>query len=141
MSDQISSRLPLKFISEIESLVNEGYYISASDFVREAVRDKLEEIKEIRLREVSLNDAKEEIYRYLLQNPDSYPYEIANELWLELSLVHEALIELREEGKAEDVEYDDRVIRCWGWNRIKGEKISCEFRKLGSGHCQISSNP
>ena len=87
MSDQISSRLPLKFISEIESLVNEGYYLSASDFVREAVRDKLEEI-----------------YRYLLQNPDSYPYEIANELWLELSLVHEALIELRKGGKAEDVE-------------------------------------
>ena len=104
MSDQISSRLPLKFISEIESLVNEGYYISASDFVREAVRDKLDEIKEIRLREVSLNDAKEEIYRYLLQNPDSYPYEIANELWLELSLVHEALIELRKAGKAEVVE-------------------------------------
>ena len=104
MSDQISSRLPLKFISEIESLVNEGYYISASDFVREAERDKLDEIKEIRLREVSLNDAKEEIYRYLLQNPDSYPYEIANELWLELSLVHEALIELRKAGKAEDVE-------------------------------------
>ena len=104
MSDQISSRLPLKFISEIESLVNEGYYISASDFVREAERDKLDEIKEIRLREVSLNEAKEEIYRYLLQNPDSYPYEIANELWLELSLVHEALIELRKAGKAEVVE-------------------------------------
>jgi len=63
MSDQISSRLPLKFISEIESLVNEGYYLSASDFVREAVRDKLE-----------------------------------------LSLVHEALIELRKEVKAEDEE-------------------------------------
>ncbi len=105
MSDQISSRLPLKSISEIESLVNEGYYLCAiSDFVREAERDKLEEIKEIRLREVSLNDAKEEIYRYLLQNPDSYPYEIANESWLELSLVHEALIELRKDGKAEDVE-------------------------------------
>ena len=104
MSDQISSRLPLKFISEIESLVNEGYYISASDFVREAVRDKLEEIKEIKLREVSLNDAKEEIYRYLLQNPDLYPYEIANELWLEMSLVHEALIELRKAVKAEEVE-------------------------------------
>jgi Arc/MetJ-type ribon-helix-helix transcriptional regulator len=105
MSDQISSRLPLKSISEIESLVNEGYYLCAiSDFVREAVRDNLEEIKEIRLREVSLNDAKEEIYRYLLQNPDSYPYNIANELWLELSLVHEALIELIKAGKAEEVE-------------------------------------
>ncbi len=104
MSDRISSRLPLKFISVLESLVNEGYYLSASDFVREAERDKSEEIKKIRLREVSLNEAKEEIYRYLLQNPDSYPYEIANELWLELSLVHEALIELREAGKAEEVE-------------------------------------
>ena len=104
MSDQISSRLPPKFVSEIESLVNEGYYLSASDFVREAVREKLEVIKEIRLREVSLNVAKKEIYRYLLQNPDSYPYDIANELRLELSLVHEALIELRKEGKAEEVE-------------------------------------
>jgi Arc/MetJ-type ribon-helix-helix transcriptional regulator len=104
MSDQISSRLPPKFVSEIESLVNGGYYLSTSDFVREAVREKLEVIKEIRLREVSLNVAKKEIYRYLLQNPDSYPYDIANELRLELSLVHEALIELRKEGKAEEVE-------------------------------------
>jgi predicted transcriptional regulator len=31
----------------------------------------VKEIKEIRQREVSLNDAKEEIYRYLLPNPDS----------------------------------------------------------------------
>ena len=64
----------------------------------------VKEIKEIRLRELSLNDAKEEIYRYLLPNPDSYPYEIANELWLELSRVHEALIELRKAVKAEEVE-------------------------------------
>jgi hypothetical protein len=41
MSEQISSRLPPKFVSEIESLVNEGYYLSTSDFVREAVREKL----------------------------------------------------------------------------------------------------
>ena len=61
MSGQISSRLPPKFVSEIESLVNEGYYLSPSDFVREAVREKLEEIKEITLRVVSLNEAKKEI--------------------------------------------------------------------------------
>ena len=51
-----------------------------------------------------MEEAKEEIYRYLEQNPDSYPYDIANELRLELSLVHEALIELKEEGKAVEVE-------------------------------------
>jgi Arc/MetJ-type ribon-helix-helix transcriptional regulator len=104
ISDQISSRLPPKFVSEIESLVNEGYYVSASDFVREAVREKLEVIKEVKLREVSLNMAKKEIYHYLLPNPDLYPYDSANELELELSRVHEALIELRKEGKAEEVE-------------------------------------
>ena len=80
-------------------MVKEGYYLNASDFVREAVREKLEGIKEIRMREVPLEEAKEEIYRYLEQNPDSYPYDIANELGLELSLVHEALIELKKEGK------------------------------------------
>ena len=104
MSDQISSGLPQKFISEIESLVKEGYYPSVSDFVREAVREKLEVIKEIKLRELSLKEAKEEIYRYLLRNPDSYPYDIANELGLELSVVHGALVELRKEGKAVEVE-------------------------------------
>jgi Arc/MetJ-type ribon-helix-helix transcriptional regulator len=59
MSGQISSRLPPKFVSEIESLVNEGYYLSASDFVREAEREKLKAIKEIKLREVSMNMAKD----------------------------------------------------------------------------------
>ncbi|MGB2842518.1 MAG: hypothetical protein GH149_00650 [Methanosarcinales archaeon] len=72
--------------------------------LREAVREKLEGVKEIRLREVPLKEIKEEIYRYLEQNPDSYPYDIANELRLELSLVHEALVELKKEGKAEEVE-------------------------------------
>nr|QNO51134.1 hypothetical protein OLNPMGDC_00025 [Methanosarcinales archaeon ANME-1 ERB6] len=104
MSVQISSRLPRKFLSEIESLVKEGYYHNDSDFVREAVREKLEGIKEVKLRVVSLEEAKGEIYRYLEQNPDSYPYDIANELRLELSLVHEALIELKKEGKAVEVE-------------------------------------
>lgn len=104
MSAQISSKLPRKYLSEIESMVKEGYYLNASDFVREAVREKLEEIKEIRLREVPLKEAKEEIFHYLEQNPDSYPYDIANELRLELSLVHEALIELRKEGKAVELE-------------------------------------
>jgi predicted HTH transcriptional regulator len=69
---------------------------------------KLEGIKEIRRREVPLKEAKEEIYRYSKQNPDSCPYGIGNELRLELSLVHEALIELKKEGKAEEV--DDNII-------------------------------
>ena len=101
MSVQVSSRLPSKFISEIESLIKEGYYINVSDFIRDAVREKLESIKEIKLRKISLEDAKKEIYHYLLENQDSYPYEIANELRLELSLVHEALLELKKEGKVE----------------------------------------
>jgi hypothetical protein len=40
------------------TIVNKGYYLSPSDFVREAVREKLEAIKEIKLRAVSLNVAK-----------------------------------------------------------------------------------
>lgn len=72
--------------------------------MREAVREKLEGVKEIRRREVPLKEIKEEIYRYLEHNPDSYPYDIANELRLELSLVHEAVVELKKEGKAEEVE-------------------------------------
>jgi Arc/MetJ-type ribon-helix-helix transcriptional regulator len=99
MSVQIASKLPRKFLAEIESLVNEGYYLDTSDFVREAVREKLEGLMEIKLREVPLGEAKEEIYRYLELNPDSYPYDIATELRLDLSLVHEALLELKKRGK------------------------------------------
>ncbi len=102
MSMQVSSRIPPKFVSEIEDLVKEGYYLNISDFVREAVREKLESIKEIKLRDISLAEAKKEIYRYLLEHPSVYPYDIANALNLELSLVHEALSELKKEGKAEE---------------------------------------
>jgi len=49
---------------------------------------------------VTGGEAKEEIYQYLEQNQDSYPYDIATELSLDLSLVHEALLELKKEGKA-----------------------------------------
>jgi Arc/MetJ-type ribon-helix-helix transcriptional regulator len=100
MSVQIASKLPQKFLVEIESLVKEGYYLDTSDFVREAVREKLEGLREIKLREIPVGEAKEEIYHYLEQNQDSYPYDIANALRLDLSLVHEALLELKKEGKA-----------------------------------------
>ena len=60
MSVQVSSRLPRKFLFEIESLVKKGYYLNALDFVREAVKEKLEGIGEIRPREVPLKEAKEE---------------------------------------------------------------------------------
>lgn len=44
---------------------------------------------------------KESIFRRCKKRDISYPYEIANELSLELSLVHEALLELKKEGKVE----------------------------------------
>ena len=78
-------------------------YISNSDFLREAIRDKLKTIEIINEREISHDEAREEIYNYCKENETTYLSEIANNLELPLIQVNEILMELIADGTIEEV--------------------------------------
>lgn len=95
----VSARLSPREIEMIEKLVEEGFYMNTADFVRVSVRDKLESIKVIDIRNVDRDKAKEEIIEYLVENRKAYPSDIADALSLDFDLVLEIVKELSREGR------------------------------------------
>ena len=98
-SKLVSARLSPKELEEIEKLVEEGFYMNTADFVRTAVREKLESIQIIDVRNVSKEKAEKEIIEYLKKNKKAYPSDIADALQLDFDLVLEIIKELAKEGR------------------------------------------
>jgi hypothetical protein len=90
--------------AEIEGLIKAGVYLSVSDFIREAIRDKLRAIKVIRIRDVDYIQAKREILGYYRSYSEAYDYEVANDLELDYELVCQITDELEAEGRLGGVE-------------------------------------
>jgi hypothetical protein len=89
---------------EIEGLIKAGVYLSVSDFIREAIRDKLRAIKVIRIRDVDYVQAKREVLGYYRSYSEAYDYEVANDLELDYELVCQITDELEAEGRLGVVE-------------------------------------
>ena len=76
--------------------------MNIADFVRTAVREKIEAVKVIEIRDnVSFSQAKKEILDYLSKKENSYASDVSEDLKLDLDLVFSVLKELKREGKIE----------------------------------------
>lgn len=56
----MGSKIPATEFEKIQRLVEAGVYLNTSDFVRDAIRDKLASIKVIKYRDVDYKTAKKE---------------------------------------------------------------------------------
>ncbi|HIG97778.1 MAG TPA: hypothetical protein HA230_05555 [Candidatus Aenigmarchaeota archaeon] len=99
ISELVSARLSPKELEEIEKLVEEGFYMNTADFVRMSVREKLESIKVISVRDVSKEKAKKEVIEYLRNNKRTYPSDIADALQLDFDIILDIIKELAKEGR------------------------------------------
>lgn len=104
-TESMGIRLPKKQEQEIAKLVEGGLYLSKGEFIREAIRDKLQSVEVFELRDISHDDAKKEICEFIARSGTVWTSDIANALRLDLDLVLSVLKELRHEGKV--VEGDD----------------------------------
>jgi hypothetical protein len=84
---------------QIRELIDAGVYLNESDFVRDAIRRRLSEIKVIKCRDVDYETAKKEVLGYYKSRGESYPDEAALDLELDFDLVMKATEELRKEGR------------------------------------------
>ncbi|MHC1600397.1 MAG: hypothetical protein ACXQS5_06235 [Candidatus Methanospirareceae archaeon] len=100
----VGTKLTLREIQEIQGLVEANMYISISDFVREAVRDKLRVIKVVKVRDIGYEEAKNEVLGYYRSYKEAYPHEVAEDLELDYDLVWKITEELKEEKRIEVVE-------------------------------------
>ena len=99
----IGAKITQSELAPIQDLIDAGVYLNASDFVREAIRNKLAAIKVIKCRDVDYETAKKEIIGYFQRNHEAYPDEISQDLELDFDLVRRITSELKKEGRLEAV--------------------------------------
>jgi Arc/MetJ-type ribon-helix-helix transcriptional regulator len=83
------------------ALVTSGIYLNISDFVMDAVRDKLAAIKTIKYRDVDYKTAKKEVMGYFQERGEAYPSDIEEDLELDYKLICQIVEELKREGRLE----------------------------------------
>jgi Arc/MetJ-type ribon-helix-helix transcriptional regulator len=74
-------------IGQINKLVEAGLYLNPSDFIRNAVREKLAAIKVIQYRDVDYETAKKEVAGYFRMQGEAYASDASTDLELDYDLV------------------------------------------------------
>lgn len=95
----IGSKVSAIELEQIKQLVESGVYLNTSDFVRDAIRDKLAAIKTIKYRDVDYETAKKEVMGYFRGLGEAYPSEIEEDLELDYKLICQIADELKREGR------------------------------------------
>jgi Arc/MetJ-type ribon-helix-helix transcriptional regulator len=98
-SVSIGSKIAAAEAEQIRELIEAGVYLNESDFVRDAIRHRLSEIKVIKCRDIDYETAKKEILGYFKSRGESYPDEASLDLELDFDLVTKITEELRKEGR------------------------------------------
>jgi len=101
MAQMSGVRLAERQEKEIQKYIDMGLYISVSEFIREAVREKIESMKVIDVRKVNYKQAKKEVLDFLSENKEAYASDISESLRLDIDLIFKILKDLKKEGRIE----------------------------------------
>ncbi len=96
----IGAKVTSRELQKIGDLVGSGVYLNTSDFVRGAIRDKLQALEKteiIRIRDIDYATAKKEVIDYYRLHREAYPSDIANKLGISLETMYKIVGELKKE--------------------------------------------
>ena len=99
----VGAKLTRNEILQINGLVDAGLYLNPSDFIRDAVREKLAAIKVIEYHDVDYETAKKEVAGYFQMKGEAYASDASTDLQLDYELVCKIMDDLEKEGKMEPV--------------------------------------
>jgi len=100
----VGAKLTRNEIGQINRLVEAGLYLNPSDFIRDAVREKLMAIKVIEYRDVNYDTAKKEVAGYFQMKGEAYASDASTDLQLDYELVCKIMDDLEMEGNMETIE-------------------------------------
>ena len=95
----IATKVPINIHNQLMNLIENGDYLSISDFLREAIREQLKTYKVANFREINYFDAKKEVLSYFIKYEDCFLDEIAIDLELDFELVLNIIYDLIHEGR------------------------------------------
>jgi Arc/MetJ-type ribon-helix-helix transcriptional regulator len=97
----LGAKLTRNEIDQINRLVEAGLYLNPSDFIRDAVREKLATIKVIEYRDIDYETAKKEVAGYFQMKGEAYASDASTDLQLDYDLVCKIMDDLEKEGRME----------------------------------------
>jgi Arc/MetJ-type ribon-helix-helix transcriptional regulator len=100
----VGAKLTRNEIGQINRLIEAGLYLNPSDFIRDAVREKLAAIKVIEYRDVDYDTAKKEVAGYFQMKGEAYASDASTDLQLDYKLVCKIMDDLEMEGNMETIE-------------------------------------
>jgi Arc/MetJ-type ribon-helix-helix transcriptional regulator len=100
----VGAKLTRNEIGQINRLVEAGIYLNPSDFIRDAVREKLAAIKVIEYRDLDYDTAKKEVAGYFKMKGEAYASDASTDLQLDYELVCKIMDDLEMEGNMETIE-------------------------------------
>ena len=103
----IATKVPINIHNQLIDLIENGDYLSISDFLREAIREQLKNYKVANFREINYLDAKKEVISYFIKYNDCFLDEIAVDLELDFELVFNIVNELILEGRVVVISDDE----------------------------------
>ena len=103
----IATKVPINIHNQLINLIENGDYLSISDFLREAIREQLKTYKVANFREINYFDAKKEVLSYFIRYNDCFLDEIAIDLELDFELAYNILNDLLLEGRIVKISNDE----------------------------------
>ena len=103
----IATKVPINIHNQLMNLIENGDYLSISDFLREAIREQLKTYKVANFREINYFDAKKEVVSYFIKYNDCFLDEIAIDLELDFELVLNIINDLIQEGRIVKISNDE----------------------------------
>ena len=103
----IATKVPINIHNQLINLIENGDYLSISDFLREAIREQLKTYKVANFREINYFDAKKEVISYFIKYKECFLDEIAIDLELDFELVINILNDLIIEGRIVKISNDE----------------------------------
>ena len=119
----IATKVPINIHNQLINLIENGDYLSISDFLREAIREQLKTYKVANFREVNYFDAKKEVISYFIKYNDCFLDEIAIDLELDFELVFNILNDLVLEGRIVKIT-NDELFEKRGLNNQESDNSS-----------------
>ena len=103
----IATKVPINIHNQLINLIENGDYLSISDFLREAIREQLKTYKVANFREINYFEAKKEVISYFIKYHDCFLDEIAIDLELDFELVFNIINDLVQEGRIVKISNDE----------------------------------
>lgn len=138
----IATKIPLNLYEEISYLIENGSYLSISDFLRESMREHLKTVKVSKVRDISYEEGKKEVLSYFKEFKDCYLDEIIFNLDLDFTFVSSIIDDLLLEGRIQlndfstlnsDIDFSSNFLKLYGKRLIiEAKSIDNEFLRLKS---------